>query len=60
MPLFSFICKKCLNEIEYLEKYSSDTLHYCPKCRDKMIKQISKPSVIKIEGFSYQNGYSKQ
>jgi putative FmdB family regulatory protein len=49
MPLYDFLCEKCLSKEEKLVK-SSDSEVYCLNCNSVMTKQISKPSGFEFKG----------
>lgn len=65
MPIYEFICKTCGNTEDVLTTrvmFGGDIDKVqCRQCRAMMQKtEIAGPAVIKINGFSEANGYSKE
>ena len=42
MPIYEYVCEKCGEEIEVLQKISDEPLKRCRKCRGKLEKVISR------------------
>ena len=45
MPLYEYECQKCHTRVERIEKLSGPYLKVCPKCKGKMERLISSPSI---------------
>ncbi|MHA2180924.1 MAG: FmdB family zinc ribbon protein [Promethearchaeota archaeon] len=61
MPIYEFMCEKCLKVTEeLLTIYSKKQLTKCKFCEEVRAKRIvSEPSGYCMNGYSYKNGYSK-
>ena len=44
MPIYEYICEKCGDHIEVIQKISDAPLKRCGKCRGKLEKTISRTS----------------
>jgi putative FmdB family regulatory protein len=44
MPIYEYLCQKCGEHLEVLQKMSDKPLSRCPKCRGKLEKMLSQTS----------------
>ena len=44
MPIYEYLCEKCGDHIEVIQKVSDAPLKRCGKCRGKLAKTISRTS----------------
>ncbi|HJQ71582.1 MAG TPA: FmdB family zinc ribbon protein [Blastocatellia bacterium] len=42
MPIYEYVCEKCGDHVEVLQKVSDPPLKRCKKCRGKMEKLVSR------------------
>ncbi len=58
MPIYEYVCGKCGDHIEVMQKVSDAPLKKCQKCRGKLEKMISRTSFqLKGSGW-YATDYS--
>jgi putative FmdB family regulatory protein len=58
MPIYEYICEKCGNHIEAMQKVTDEPLKRCTKCRGKLEKIYSRTSFqLKGSGW-YKTDYS--
>jgi putative FmdB family regulatory protein len=58
MPIYEYICEKCGEHLEVMQKVSDAPLRKCRKCRGKLEKVISRTSFqLKGSGW-YKTDYS--
>jgi putative FmdB family regulatory protein len=58
MPIYEYVCEKCGNLIEVMQKVSDEPLKRCTKCRGKLEKIFSRTSFqLKGSGW-YKSDYS--
>src|SRR5215471_17154773 len=59
MPIYEYVCDKCGNHLEVIQKMSDAPLKKCPDCRGKLEKVISQTSFqLKGSGW-YVTDYAK-
>lgn len=58
MPIYEYVCEKCGDHLETLQKVSDAPLKKCAKCRGKLEKIISRTSFQLKGGGWYQTDYS--
>ncbi len=44
MPIYEYLCQKCGEHLEVMQKMSDKPLSRCPKCRGKLEKMLSQTS----------------
>ena len=44
MPIYEYLCQKCGQHLEVMQKMSDKPLSRCPKCRGKLEKMLSQTS----------------
>jgi putative FmdB family regulatory protein len=44
MPIYEYLCQKCGQHLEVMQKMSDRPLSRCPKCRGKLEKMLSQTS----------------
>jgi len=44
MPIYEYLCQKCGQHLEVMQKMSDKPLSRCPKCRGKLEKKFSQTS----------------
>jgi putative FmdB family regulatory protein len=60
MPIYEYVCEKCGEHIEVLQKVSDEPLKRCRKCRGKLEKIISRTAFqLKGSGW-YKTDYSSK
>jgi len=59
MPIYEFKCKKCGKLTEQIFPITKDVNHIVCEC-GYISKKIMSISSFKINGYSYENGYSKE
>ncbi|MEW6211276.1 MAG: FmdB family zinc ribbon protein [Acidobacteriota bacterium] len=60
MPIYEYVCEKCGDHLEVIQKVGDDPLKRCKKCRGKLEKIISRTSFqLKGSGW-YVSDYAKQ
>lgn len=60
MPIYKYICEKCGNHIEVIQRLSDKPLKRCEKCRGKLEKIVSRTSFqLKGSGW-YQSDYPRK
>jgi putative FmdB family regulatory protein len=60
MPIYEYVCEKCGNHIEAMQKVGDAPLKRCQKCRGKLEKVISRTSFqLKGSGW-YLTDYSSK
>jgi len=60
MPIYEYLCEKCGEHIEVLQKISDAPLKKCTKCRGKLVKTVSRTSFqLKGSGW-YVTDYSRK
>jgi len=58
MPIYEYVCEKCGNHLEVMQKVSDEPLKRCTNCRGKLEKIISRTSFqLKGSGW-YKSDYS--
>jgi putative FmdB family regulatory protein len=58
MPIYEYVCEKCGNLIEVMQKVNDEPLKRCTKCRGKLEKIFSRTSFqLKGSGW-YKSDYS--
>jgi len=58
MPIYEYICEKCGNHLEVMQKVTDEPLKRCGNCRGKLEKIISRTSFqLKGSGW-YKSDYS--
>jgi putative FmdB family regulatory protein len=58
MPIYEYVCEKCGNHLEVIQKVSDEPLKRCSNCRGKLEKIISRTSFqLKGSGW-YKSDYS--
>ncbi len=64
MPIYEYLCQKCGQHLEVMQKMSDKPLSRCPKCRGKLEKMLSQTSFqLKGSGWyatDYANSSSKR
>lgn len=45
MPLYEYVCRKCHNRFELIEKSTAPETHKCPKCGGKGDRQASAAAI---------------
>ena len=59
MPIYEYVCEKCHNELEAIQKFSDAPLTNCPSCKsDALVKKTSAPAFHLKGGGWYKDGYS--
>ena len=58
MPIYEYICEKCGEHLEVLQKVSDAPLKRCDKCRGKLEKIYSRTSFQLKGGGWYMTDYS--
>lgn len=46
MPIYEYVCEKCDNHLEIIQKITEETLTTCPECDGVLKKMISNTSFI--------------
>lgn len=60
MPIYRYICEKCVSQMEVMQKVSDAPLKRCKKCRGKLGKAVSRTS-FKLKGSGwYATDYSSK
>ena len=58
MPIYEYVCEKCGNHLEVMQKVTDEPLKRCTNCRGKLEKIISRTSFqLKGSGW-YKSDYS--
>lgn len=58
MPIYEYVCEKCGNHLEVMQKVTDEPLKRCSNCRGKLEKIISRTSFqLKGSGW-YKSDYS--
>jgi putative FmdB family regulatory protein len=60
MPIYEYICEKCGNHLEVIQKVSDAPLKRCEKCRGKLEKIFSRTSFQLKGGGWYMTDYSSK
>lgn len=60
MPLHAYICKRCHDEFEEIQKFSDPPLKKCIKCGGKLEKQMGRSAFHLKGGGWYQDGYGSK
>lgn len=50
MPIYEYICRKCGNELEKLQKLSEPPLTDCPACGEETLKRKISPAGFRLAG----------
>ena len=50
MPIYEYICRKCGNELEKLQKLSDPPLTDCPACGEATLKRKVSPAGFRLAG----------
>jgi putative FmdB family regulatory protein len=58
MPIYEYLCEKCGNRIEVLQKITDEPLKRCRSCRGKLEKVVSRTSFQLKGGGWYKTDYS--
>jgi putative FmdB family regulatory protein len=59
MPIYEYVCEKCGDHLEVIQKVGDEPLKRCKKCRGKLEKIISRTSFqLKGSGW-YASDYAK-
>ncbi|HEY7545459.1 MAG TPA: zinc ribbon domain-containing protein [Blastocatellia bacterium] len=59
MPIYEYVCEKCGDHLEVIQKLGDEPLKRCKKCRGKLEKIISRTSFqLKGSGW-YASDYAK-
>ena len=59
MPIYEYVCEKCGDHLEVIQKVGDEPLKRCKKCRGKLEKIISRTSFqLKGSGW-YVSDYAK-
>lgn len=59
MPIYEYVCEKCQNELEALQKVSDPKLTVCPECGESALKRKTSISAFHLKGGGwYKDGYS--
>lgn len=45
MPLYEYLCKKCGNRFEKIQKFSDPEIKECPQCSGEVERLLSAPAV---------------
>ena len=45
MPLYEYLCKKCGNRFEKIQKFSDPEIKECPQCGGEVERLLSAPAV---------------
>ncbi|PYP86575.1 MAG: FmdB family transcriptional regulator [Blastocatellia bacterium AA13] len=60
MPIYEYVCEKCGEYTEVIQKVTDEPIKRCKKCKGKLEKQISRTSFqLKGSGW-YQTDYSSK
>ncbi|HEX7960971.1 MAG TPA: FmdB family zinc ribbon protein [Terriglobales bacterium] len=60
MPLYEYLCKKCGNRFEKIQKFSDPEIKECPQCSGEVERLLSAPAVqFKGTGW-YVTDYAKK
>lgn len=46
MPIYEYVCKKCNNHLEIMQKITEEPLTTCPACEGQLRKMISNTSFV--------------
>jgi len=57
MPIYEYVCSKCNQVTEKLQRFSDPPLKTCPHCRGRVRKQVSNSSFVLKGGGWYKDGY---
>jgi putative FmdB family regulatory protein len=60
MPIYEYLCEKCGNRTEVMQKVSDPPLKRCQKCRGKLEKVVSRTSFQLKGGGWYVSDYSRK
>lgn len=50
MPIYEYVCRKCGNELEKLQKLSEPPLTDCPVCGEDALKRKISPAGFRLAG----------
>lgn len=60
MPIYEYICNKCKNVTEILEKINEISNHVCPICKNTTLEKKISASYFKLKGHGwYKTDYKK-
>jgi putative FmdB family regulatory protein len=60
MPIYEYICEKCGDHLEVMQKINDAPLKRCQKCRGKLEKVMSRTSFQLKGGGWYATDYSRK
>lgn len=60
MPIYEYICQKCGQDIEVIQKFSDPPLKKCEACGGRLEKKLSLTSFQLKGGGWYADGYHKK
>ena len=46
MPIYEYLCEKCSNHLEIIQKITEEPLTTCPDCKGQLKKMISNTSFV--------------
>jgi putative FmdB family regulatory protein len=46
MPIYEYVCEKCNNHLEVMQKITEEPLTTCPECEGQLKKMISNTSFV--------------
>jgi len=58
MPIYEYLCTKCRQHTEVMQRMSDPPLTKCPSCSGKLRKLVSNTSFVLKGGGWYKDGYA--
>ena len=59
MPIYTYRCQNCGNQIERQQSFTDPALSVCPKCRKKALRRVISPAGVIFKGTGFYATDSK-